>query len=239
MLLNNTSFTEPEQRLDDIYICVLRGALREDYSDEERDEVCNSLRTLLGTIAILFSSLSAPSLVFLLCLQVDVVLDTMRNLHSIFDISDGTQLPIRPQHNSVRDFLLNRQRCTDLRFWVNGNHAHLHLLHQCLQLMDKTLRQDICGLLTPNALANDIEQSVIDEFLPPQVQYVCLYWVQHLEHSNHKRQLEAPLIDFMQRHFLHWLEALSLLQRLGDGVKSTLQLSSLYVGMLCRCSRHD
>jgi hypothetical protein len=42
------------------------------------------------------------------------------------------------------------------------------------------------------------------------LQYACQYWVYHLDHSE-ARIVESLAFDFLKKHFLHWLEALSLM----------------------------
>jgi hypothetical protein len=94
--------TSPERKLDAIYTAVLRNALREQF--------CRLLNVVLGTIAVLVSSLSAPALAALLALSEAEVLDVLCDLHSILDVPLDRTVPIRPQHASVHDFLLSRER---------------------------------------------------------------------------------------------------------------------------------
>jgi hypothetical protein len=73
-------------------------------------------------------------------------------------------------------------------------------------------------------LVTDVESSRVEQCLTPEVQYAYLYWVQHLEKSD------APLYDndqvhqFLQVYLLYWLEALSWMRRISEGI---LSISSL------------
>jgi hypothetical protein len=88
-----------------------------------------------------------------------------------------------------------------------------------------TLKQDICGLSAPGVLVTNVESSRVDERLPPEVQYACLYWVQHLQKSCASLDDDSyHVYAFLQEHLLHWLEALSLMGKTSEGV---LTLSSL------------
>jgi hypothetical protein len=224
--------TDPDHQLDEIYSCVLRQALRETVSDDESNEICHWLRILLGTIVVLFSALSGPSLDHLLYLPAGETLDTLSDLHSIFDVPSDPHQAIRPHHASVRDFLLNHRRCTDARFLVGECSAHTHIARQCLQLMGDNLRQDICGLQEPGTLIGDVDQDLVAARLPRQLRYACVYWAQHIQHSDAAPALEELVTKFMREHFLHWLEALSLLGKLSDGVDMVALLESLYVSPL-------
>jgi hypothetical protein len=81
LLKSPASDVEPEHRLDEIYLNVLRNALADVYSDDERNEACHALGTVLGTIVLLFSSLPAPSLASLIFQLERDVLDTVCDLH--------------------------------------------------------------------------------------------------------------------------------------------------------------
>ncbi len=113
-------------------------------------------------MVVIFSSLSAPELARLLSRAEHEVLGVLYDLHSVFDVPQDRSLPIRPQHASVCDFLLCRQRCTNPRFWVNEHLAHDRIAYQCLALMTKILKRDICGLIAPGVLLNEVRRELID-----------------------------------------------------------------------------
>ena len=73
---------------------------------------------------ILFSPLSASSLSTLLHLPKGHVDQTLDDLHAILDIPEDQTRPLRLHHPSFRDFLLNKSRCDDSKFWVNEKQAH-------------------------------------------------------------------------------------------------------------------
>ncbi|KAK6503773.1 hypothetical protein TWF481_008779 [Arthrobotrys musiformis] len=80
----------------------------------------------------------------------------------------------------------------------------------------------------------DLAQAEIGERLPKYVQYACRYWVHHLKHSlalasnpdadrehNHEDIYDENtdlIYTFLREHFLHWLEALSLIGYLSECV---------------------
>jgi hypothetical protein len=121
------SGARPELKLDEMYTGNLRNALPKNVTNDEQNLFCEFLRTVLGTIAVQFSSLSVSSLASLLSLPRYAVLDYLRDLHPIIDVVDTQHEPIRLQHASVRDFLLDNERCSDVRFRVDEVEAHTSL----------------------------------------------------------------------------------------------------------------
>jgi hypothetical protein len=97
--------------------------------------------------------------------------------------------------------------------------------------MSRSLRQDICSLKFPGTLNSDIAPETVQRFLPAEVQYACRYWVDHLQRSNVELCDGEPLHDqvdtFMNEHFLHWLEALSLLGSMHDGILMVKAINSM------------
>jgi hypothetical protein len=74
--------------------------------------------------------------------------------------------------------------------------------------MSDSLKQDICGIEQPDTLVADIESSQIRRSLLSEVQYTCLYWIQHLQKSDAQLCDNNQVYQFLQEHLLHWIEAL-------------------------------
>ena len=93
--------------------------------------------------------------------------------------------------------------------------------------MSTSLKKDICGVHSPGWLATDVESSQIEQCLPLEVQYACLYWVQHLQKSCVSLDDNScHVYAFLQEHLLHWLEALSLIGKTSEGVLTLSALES-------------
>ena len=222
----DNSTVAPEEQLNKIYIAVLENSIRI-YKRQERKKWCKSLRETVGTIVLLFSPLSAFSLAGLLRVRRENIIQTLDDLHSILDIPEDRARPIRLHHPSFRDFLLSKDRCGDSKLWVDEKQGHQTLADACIQLMSTSLKQDICGLNAPGVLTTDVESSRVDERLPPEVQYACLYWVQHLEKSGAQLFDDNQVHQFLQVHLLHWLEALSWMQKVSEGIVVIASLESI------------
>jgi hypothetical protein len=214
--------TVPEKHLDEIYLTVLKHSISWEYSDEEKAEVCDILKHTLGSLVVLLSPLSTSSLSRLLHLPKEDIDRTFEDLHAILDIPKDPTHPLRLHHPSFRDFLLSKDRCVD--FWVDEKEAHQILATSCIQLMSQTLKKDICEMHAPSSQASQIKSSRIEKCLPPEVQYACLYWVQHLQRSGSQVHDGEKVHQFLQAHLLYWLEALGWIGKTIEGIKAILSL---------------
>ena len=218
--------TAPEKHLNEIYITVLKHSISSNYTDEERDDQCRMLRYVLGSVVVLFSPLTAGSLGRLLDVKQDVN-QTLNDLHAILDIPQNQTNPLRLHHPSFRDFLLDKGRCEDPNFLVVEKQAHQKLAANCIRLMSASLKQNICGLDAPGALAADIHSSRVEQCLPPEVQYACLYWIPHLQKSDAQLDDNDQVHQFLQEHFLHWLETLGWMGKVSEGIYAIASLESI------------
>jgi len=224
ILQGDTSTTAPEGQLDQIYLAVLKNSIRPGYTDQEKDEMYRMLRKVLGSIVILSSPLPSKSLAQLLHTPQEDVDQALEDLHAIVDISKHQGCVIRLHHPSFRDFILDKNRCGDAHFWVDEKEAHKTLADHCILLMSNTLKQDICGLQAPGTLAAEVDSSRVEHCIRPEIQYACLYWVQHLQRSGIQLFDDGQIYQFLREHLLHWLEILSLIGRTSEGV---LRINSL------------
>jgi hypothetical protein len=131
---------------------------------------------------------------------------------------------LRLHHPSFRDFLLSKDRCGD--FWVDEKQAHGILAASCIRLMSQTLKKDICELHAPGYQVSQVESSYIQNCLPPEVQYACLYWVQHLQRSGSQAYDGEEAHRFLHAHLLHWLEALGWMGKTSEGIQAILSLEA-------------
>ena len=218
----------PTEKLDEMYEQVLTYSVIGDCGDRAANILCARFRHVVGPIVLLFESLSAVVLAKVLDTETEVVKVTLSSLHSVLDIAEDEDSPVRLLHPSFRDFLLERERCSDSRFWVNKEEVHKHLAERCLWLLSTSLRRNICNLHTPGTLTCELKRSTVEQQLPVPIQYACRYWVDHLQWGkiglcNDNGQVHI----FLQKHFLHWLEALSLMGKMSEGVLMLTALQSM------------
>lgn len=202
------------------------GPLKTAY--RERVEVHQQFRIIVGSIVTLAEPLSVTSLVALLNMPQDTIVLRLRPLHSVLRIPPDLGAPIRTLHLSFSDFLLS-DKLQGKPFGVNGLHTHQMLLMRCLELLSGPdgLRENLCDLQYPGQPRQEVHPSLIDQRLSPAFQYACRYWVHHVQHSKVQIHDDDEVHVFLQKHFLHWLEALSLINRLTEVVGHVGLLQSL------------
>ena len=224
---SQSSLAAPEKHLDQIYNTVLRQSISSEYTNDEKEELYALLRQVLGSIITLLSPLCICSLSTLIRVSKDYASQTLDELHSILDIPQDQNQPLRLHHPSFRDFLLNKQRCTDTNFQVNEQNMHQKLVDQCIETMSKALKRNICSVEGFGMAAKDVNDARIQLSLPREVQYACLYWVQHLEKSEARLSDDDQVHKFLQEHLLHWLEALVWMQKISEAIYAIDALRSI------------
>ncbi|KNB15584.1 hypothetical protein FOXG_14073 [Fusarium oxysporum f. sp. lycopersici 4287] len=149
-------------------------------------------------------------------------------LPSVLHIPSEKNAPIKPLHLSFRDFLINRDKHKTDQSWVVEKETQ-KLAIRCLQLLmdNGCLKRDICGRRTPGVARSDIDKKVINSCLPPEAQYACLYWVYHFKDSQERVRDGDQAHEFLELHFLHWLEALSLIGRISECIGFIDELQSI------------
>ncbi|KAL9613653.1 MAG: hypothetical protein Q9167_001829 [Letrouitia subvulpina] len=232
-IIQNNDAREPlagaTARLDEMYVQILQCS----FKLEGSVQIGQRFRYVVGSIVVLSDVLSVFTLSNLLGLSRRQVEAAIGALHSLLNVPDDPHSPIRLLHPSFRDFLLDKDRCKDDRFQVGREDANKSLASACLQLLIKTLKEDMCDLKVPTAKVDDLQPRVIDSHLPKDIQYACQYWVDHLEQATPEQRIEAGLCDsgqidhFFHVHLLHWLEALSLMRKVSEGVKMLVKLESM------------
>ncbi|KAH8601786.1 hypothetical protein B0O99DRAFT_562479, partial [Bisporella sp. PMI_857] len=217
----------PEEKLNRLYTAVLENSSR-NYTKQEKKEWYKQLKEVLGTLVLLLSPLSVLSLARLLDMQCERIIQILDDFYSILDIPKNPVCPLRLHHPSFRDFLLSKNRCGK-HFYVDEKQVHQVLAGNCIRLMLNSLKQDICRQKTPGATVASVESGCIKKCLPPEVQYACLYWVQHLQKSGSQLSDNSQVRQFLQVHFLHWLEALGWMGKISEGILAILSLESYII----------
>jgi hypothetical protein len=223
----STTTATPEEHLNGIYIIVLQNSIHSGFTEQDKEKFYSMLRDILGSIVALFSPLSVDSLSSLLLIPKQRVDRMLKDLHTILDIPKDHTRPLRLHHPSFRDFLLNKERCGDPNFWVDGKQVHQMLAAKCIRLMSNSLKKGICDRRAPGVLLTDLEGGQVEQYLPPEVQYSCLYWVQHLQKSGELLRNDHQIQQFLQVHLLHWLEALSWMRKVPEGILAIISLESI------------
>ncbi|KAH7188005.1 hypothetical protein DER44DRAFT_816379 [Fusarium oxysporum] len=196
-----------------------------DASVEQRAEILEQFRYVVGSIIVLANPLSTSALALLLDRPRDDIDGSLDMLHSIFHVPSSVYEPVRLLHLSFRDFLL--RKTAENAFWVDEEQTHRAMASNCLRVME-CLREDICELKAPGTLRSAVNLQKIHTHLAPEVRYACQYWVYHMQGAGNHDDDCHRVYDFLKRHFLHWIEALSLIGRARETLHLIKKLQSLH-----------
>jgi dephospho-CoA kinase len=206
-------------QLDQTYGPILRSQISEVLQDD-REEIITDFKKIVGSIVTLASPLSVTALSRLLDVSPDAVDERLDALHSVLSIPLKRTLPVRLLHLSFRDYLVAEKS----DFWVDERLTHRNLAKHCLRLMRRALRENICGLSFPGTRRSGVDGAQFEERMSPELQYACMYWVYHQTKVDLEPNDSHEVYDFLTTHFLHWVEALSVMGRAGESLDSIRSL---------------
>lgn len=112
-------------------------------------------------------------------------------------------------HQSAKDYFSTGKGSRIFQEGQSKEHARIADL--CLQIMRADLKRDICDCLPDRV----------------RVSYACVYWISHFKQADHyddKLQDNGPVHQFLKKNFLHWLEAVSSIKKLSDGILAFMDL---------------
>ena len=134
-------------------------------------------------------------------------------------------------HQTATDFLSTDALHTI--FPSGTTDVHHSIFSKSLLVLSKDLRRDIYGLVAPGFPIDKILQPDPDPLAAAR--YSCVYWVDHLHHWHSASSVkclsdleDGGTVDAFLKHcYLYWLEALSLLKSMSQGVLSMAKLEAL------------
>jgi nucleoside-triphosphatase THEP1 len=226
----STDSSNPYLQVDALYADVLKSAT-EEAPGCTNAELCWRVGNLLRTIVLLEKPVSVLALAHLMGIlefeEIQQMENDVRALGSVLLISDapGSERfsgTVSTFHPSFRDFLVDRQRCSEERFLVRPAENQHELLYHCLQLLNRHLRHDVCGIRNPGLANEDIQHlpERLTQSVPESARYACCFWQIHLVACDLLTEsVSAALLELCTDHLLHWLEALSLLGEVSSASK--------------------
>ncbi|KAM0169115.1 hypothetical protein ACHAPF_010301 [Botrytis cinerea] len=219
---------ENMSNFDRTYRPILEKHFTTQTTKKQRQTLIQQFKEIVGAIVILADPLSIVSLAGLLDVKKDYIERRLQFLHSVLDIPSSEDAPVRLFHLSFRDFLLGDSENDDIPFKMNERELHGRITSKCLGLMSKPgcLKVDVCNLGEPGTLKTQVNEHVINEYLPPHVQYACRYWVFHIQESNMILLDNCQVHKFLQEHFLHWVEVMSLMGIISECITAMNSLES-------------
>ena len=218
--------------LDLLYMSILQEAFGDD--DPE------STRSVFAAVILAVNPLPPSAIAALLGFNTNDVLPLLSSINSLLILQEDADLPVQPFHKSFPDFITDQTRCIDKRIHISPPYHHFQLLIGCLDLMDRTLEENMCGL--PDGVANsdvsDLKERV-NQYINPALRYACMSWHVHLVDAG-TTPARAPTItltihQFLETKFLFWLEALSVLGAARNAVEA-LQVATDWLEVCRVCT---
>jgi AAA ATPase domain len=192
------------QRIDDLYLKVLRSAFNQD-----DPVVMNRFRSVMGAILVAKVPLSAMALNDLFESDVDVRTGTewvVPSLGSLLRVTFARDAPLRILHLSFSDFLTNYSRSEG--FFINLKEHTEKFAISCLSMMNQHLKRDICAVGTP-LLSNAEITNIQDQITKWEaLHYACRFFAAHLIDipTTTESALDRVLVAFL--HTILWILAM-------------------------------
>jgi hypothetical protein len=214
--------------MEQTYLSVLRQMSATLCGSDDEGSLYQKFRTIVGPIVTLAEPLSVMSLSALLGLRTPTINSHLDNLRSVLQVPGDLETPVQTLHLSFPEFLLS-DKFRHEPFGIDGPATHRMLSTRCLQLLSSKngLHDNMCELRYPGQLRKEVGLAIIDRRFPSAFRYACRYWVHHVQHSMVQIRDEDEVHRFLQKHFLHWLEALSLMNRISEVIEQLDILESL------------
>ena len=215
--------------LDSLYMSILNMAF-----EEEDPEVDSKVRSIVGTVVLLFNPLPSFGIAELIGLGSKEVALFLMLLQSLLILSEGSIQSVKPFHKSFPDFITDPSRCTDPRFCISPKDLHLKLTLDCLRVMNDGLEQNLLSL-PDYALNSEVEdlETRIRHRISDALEYACRSWHNHLARMGGGAVDAIPhLRIFLEEKFLAWLEVVSVLGVV-RGAASALEQLILWLQEVC------
>ncbi|KAH7184009.1 hypothetical protein BKA60DRAFT_687463 [Fusarium oxysporum] len=207
------------------------------------EQICNSDDSQMCTgILALLTIVYRPITLHELTSFVDVLEGVYDDLESLVEIVGlcGSFLTVRNctiyfVHQSAKDYLSTKE--FQAVFPAGAGKVHYSVFSRSLQIMSENLRRDMYDLHHPGTSIDDVSQPEPDPLA--SARYSCIYWVDHLSDVISHRtsmpindlQEDGRVHQFLSKKYLYWLEALSLLGGMTDGVVAMTKLEALLKGL--------
>ncbi|KAI2822883.1 hypothetical protein CBS115989_1913 [Aspergillus niger] len=187
----------------------------------EHAQTVNEFKRLIGPIIILASPLSVSALACLLGIPKSTISRQLSFLTSVIFVPKDKGQPVRPYHQSFRDFLLAAKTREETPFWVDGEAMHRHVALCCIRVMERSrtgLRKNLCNIPSYGTLRSEIDREKCSQSISEELRYACRYWIHHLQRGKVALREGDETHQLLEKHLLHWFEAMSILGYISEVV---------------------
>ncbi|EPE03477.1 nacht and wd40 domain protein [Ophiostoma piceae UAMH 11346] len=194
-----------------------------DEGDEDDPEYC---KATLRAIFLAYRPLSLGELGTLVPFPPEQVARIVGECGSLLSVSNDT---VNLVHLSAKDYL--RDNYSSRLSTASTAQGHAKMSEHCLGALDG-LHKNMYGI----SLGPYQKDAAVPQPDPlASLRYACLFWADHLHDAADQGRAHGESLsntklvdDFLRKHFLHWLESLSLLNQFSSGIASMRTLSALF-----------
>lgn len=213
---------------------IYHPIIEEAFSNFESNQLANA-KSILQSVIIAVTPLSAQDLSDLLGIDIDQVCYILRQFHAVIVDSEDALTPIMLHHKSFSDFLLAEPDKKDhaAAYHIDSMAAHEMLAYECINRMDNGLCRNMRNAPNFTLSTEDISELGLVE-IAGGLQYACKQWTQHAVQANLIHSNTARVEFFLKNHFLHWLECLVWSDAFAKAVSCVIALQRVAsVSLLC------
>ena len=193
--------------IDSLYASILHAALFT-YDDAV-------VRSILSAMVLVTNPLSPSAIANLMGFDCGVVISVLKSVQSLLVLHEDIDQLTQPFHQSFPGFVTDPSRCNDPRFYISPDN-HIDLFLCCLALMGKSLKKNMCSIpdFFLNSEMEDLVERIEASGIRGALEYACRSWFKHLiltERPDRTTDVLLALRGFLEKKFIFWLEALSIL----------------------------
>jgi hypothetical protein len=213
------AFNEPEDHspLEKLYKHIISEAVKNRHGIISTEYV-GRLHSILEVVIFAREPLTPQALSDLLDMDRNELNSYLSSLCSVLELPDASDPDgvVRVMHQSFPDFVRQKVSLVHSELAIHAMVAEKHLAERCMFQLNRLLQLNICRLLDPSLLNDEIAdlEARLRQYVTVALCYSCRFWITHwLEHiraADARAQVPDGLDDFCAEHILHWVEVLSL-----------------------------
>jgi hypothetical protein len=194
-LLDGNLAAGVESSLDTLYCTALESAGQWDDTD-----FVEEFQAVVGIVLVAQNPLSPCSINALCAINNGV---TSHHTVSVLQCILSHDHTICVLHPSFADFLLSPTHSGSYPWHINFMSSNRDIAFMCLSHLNSVLKCNMCNMT--------FSQAKIVASLPGDVQYACLYWIDHVISIKDDITMMEQSVTRLSLHLLHWFEAMSIL----------------------------
>ncbi|KAJ7277452.1 hypothetical protein C8J57DRAFT_1581954 [Mycena rebaudengoi] len=228
LLAGPASRAEAEHSLNDLYeIAILNSG------NWKIRVFSETMQKILAMIVVSQNPQTASSIGDLTGIQASVVTGFVSRLRSVLNTDQHGYIKV--VHPSLHDYLVNPKRCHPNRPWfVSQEKEHALMTSRCIKVLETGLKRNIMSMETPATQPFSFPTSLSDSII-----YASTAWTYHLCRVTDVAETPAlaNMIDqFLSKHFLHWIEVLSILKQSRNSITWLQELRDWYAQLNLTCN---